>query len=272
MPSNTPLTDAINALTTYANETTGASDTTLSDAVGTLIAGYGGGGGYTINQVIGRTELTGAVVDNTVTSLCVGCLAYSKITSFSSTSAFNNPIGYAFYHCDQLKTVDMPNFAPGTTNGAGSMFQGCSALETINIPKWRRAGGNVFQYCTSLQMLVLPSADYQLGAYFANGCTSLTTVDIGGGWSGGLCSGNGFSQTGIKTLILRRTGSILTTAANNFSSSPLAANGAGGDIYVPSALLSTYQSAANWSALNATWHAIEGSYYETHYADGTVIQ
>lgn len=45
MPSNTPLTDAINALTTYANETTGASDTTLSDAVGTLVAGYGGGGG-----------------------------------------------------------------------------------------------------------------------------------------------------------------------------------------------------------------------------------
>lgn len=40
----TPLTDAINALTTYANETTGASDTTLSDAVGTLVDGYGGGG------------------------------------------------------------------------------------------------------------------------------------------------------------------------------------------------------------------------------------
>ena len=38
----TPLTDAIQALTTYANETTGASDTTLSAAVGTLVAGYGG--------------------------------------------------------------------------------------------------------------------------------------------------------------------------------------------------------------------------------------
>lgn len=44
MPT-TPLTDAIEALTRYANETTGASDTTLSDAVGTLAAGYGGGGG-----------------------------------------------------------------------------------------------------------------------------------------------------------------------------------------------------------------------------------
>lgn len=48
MPTTTPLTDAINALTRYANETTGASDTTLSDAVGTLVAGYGGGGGSNI--------------------------------------------------------------------------------------------------------------------------------------------------------------------------------------------------------------------------------
>lgn len=41
----TPLTDAIEALTRYANETTGASDTTLSEAVATLIDGYGQGGG-----------------------------------------------------------------------------------------------------------------------------------------------------------------------------------------------------------------------------------
>lgn len=45
MPTTTPLTDAINALTTYSNTVTGASDTTLSDAVATLAAGYGGGAG-----------------------------------------------------------------------------------------------------------------------------------------------------------------------------------------------------------------------------------
>lgn len=43
MPTTTPLTDAINALTTYSNTVTGESDTTLSDAVATLAAGYGGG-------------------------------------------------------------------------------------------------------------------------------------------------------------------------------------------------------------------------------------
>lgn len=38
------LADSIGALTTYANGVTGESDTTLSDAVHTLGAGYGGGG------------------------------------------------------------------------------------------------------------------------------------------------------------------------------------------------------------------------------------
>lgn len=45
-----PLTDAIQALTRYANETTGKSDTTLSDAVETLVEGYGQGGGGSVSQ------------------------------------------------------------------------------------------------------------------------------------------------------------------------------------------------------------------------------
>lgn len=45
MPTTTPLTDAINALTSYSNTVTGQSDQTLSEAVATLAAGYGGGGG-----------------------------------------------------------------------------------------------------------------------------------------------------------------------------------------------------------------------------------
>ena len=47
-----PLTDAINALTTYANEITGQSDTTLSDAVESLVDGYGGGGGAGIKYYL----------------------------------------------------------------------------------------------------------------------------------------------------------------------------------------------------------------------------
>ena len=52
-----PLTDAINALTRYANEVTGQSDQTLSDAVETLVEGYGQGGGITPEDVL-RADLT----------------------------------------------------------------------------------------------------------------------------------------------------------------------------------------------------------------------
>ena len=37
----TPLTDSIEALTTYINEVTGETDDNLSDAIATLVAGYG---------------------------------------------------------------------------------------------------------------------------------------------------------------------------------------------------------------------------------------
>ena len=77
--STTPLTDAINALTQYANETTGASDTTLSDAVGTLVAGYGGGGGApTSSFVLKDYKVTTSkwVIDSGIANLIKdgGCL------------------------------------------------------------------------------------------------------------------------------------------------------------------------------------------------------
>ena len=232
-----------------------------------------GGGGYTINQVIARTDLVGDVVDNTVTDLPVGCLSNSKITSFASTSVIKNTEGSAFKNCTNLVSVDMPNFEPTGTNVCGNMFAGCSSLTNIKLSKYRRSAGSFLQNCTSLPMIVLPSIDYTLQSYFANGCTSLTVVDLGGNVGGSIMAGNCFSHTAINTLILRRTAAINTLAnTNNFNNSPLATNGTGGDIYVPSALLSAYQSASNWSALSATWHAIEGSQYENYYADGTPIE
>lgn len=57
---STPLTDAINALTTYANSVTGASDTNLNDAVHTLADGYGQGGG-TENVTLNIVDSLGAV-------------------------------------------------------------------------------------------------------------------------------------------------------------------------------------------------------------------
>ena len=87
-----PLTDAINALTTYANTVTGASDTTLSDAVATLASGYGGGGSVahfmepnesfgtmTVNennQLPVKTALTGIPSNTLVIGFCSTATKY----------------------------------------------------------------------------------------------------------------------------------------------------------------------------------------------------
>lgn len=55
---STPLTDRIEALTAQANAVTGASDTTLTDAVGRLIGGYKSGIDVIIEDVP-FTDVTG---------------------------------------------------------------------------------------------------------------------------------------------------------------------------------------------------------------------
>ena len=57
---SSPLTTKINALTAYANEITGESDTTLSDAVASLADGYGqeSGGTYPYLVSYERIEVT----------------------------------------------------------------------------------------------------------------------------------------------------------------------------------------------------------------------
>ena len=76
---STPLTDSINALTAYANETTGAEDTTLSDAVHTLVNGYGGYGA-TANAIKKKLEKEGFVFsDFTVTENGSGYMEFPHI-------------------------------------------------------------------------------------------------------------------------------------------------------------------------------------------------
>lgn len=58
---STPLTDSINALTAYANEVTGGSDTNLSDAVHTLASGYGGGIKIKTGSFVGSKNKTQAI-------------------------------------------------------------------------------------------------------------------------------------------------------------------------------------------------------------------
>lgn len=261
MPSNTPLTDAINALTQYANETTGASDTNLSDAVGTLIDGYGqGGGGWTTDGIASRAEPSGDITITLADGQTVGERAFQNCKNITGVTFTGSPyIG--------------PN-----------AFSGCTGLRTLHAEKllglrssYYNSAQNVFYGCSSLEMAVFPSfGNYALDSYNFRNCTSLTAVDLNN--ASRIGGANVFDGcTNLTTFIIRKTDSAAGLQnVNNFSNTPFASGGTGGTLYVPSALISSYQSASNWSTIlgyaNNSIQAIEGSVYETKYADGTPIE
>ena len=80
----------------------------------------------------------------------------------------------------------------------------------------------------------------------------------------------------LQTIILRAS-SVCSVGNNNaFQTTPFQGyNGLTGTLYVPSTLVESYKTANKWSELyNAgtmTILPIEGSIYETQYADGTPI-
>jgi len=86
-----------------------------------------------------------------------------------------------------------------------------------------------------------------------------------------------FQHSKLSTLILRQETKVAGLSnINSFGYTPFASDGSGGTLYVPSALISSYQSATNWSTIlgyaNNQILPIEGSQYENYYADGTAIE
>ena len=228
----TPLTDAINALTRYANETTGQSDTTLSDAVETLVSGYGQGGGdsYELARQIADGSLT-EYVDDTITKLRA----------------------QAFTDCYDLETVICHNVAyiGSAIFGDGRAENSITPLLSVAFPKLGEIPQYRMQNCKKMKALDLTA------------CANIARNAFETSWW-------------FDTLILRNQSLVTLAMTNAFNNTPF--GGRGGrtaDLYVPSALISSYQSANNWSTILSngytTIHAIEGSPYENHYVDGTLF-
>lgn len=238
MPSTTPLTDAINALTQYANETTGQSDTTLSDAVGTLVAGYGGGGGWTTDGIATGAEPNGAIVVTASDIVSYGFTGSAAITSFvaDSVTILRQSI---LADCSNVESI---SFASATTCNGTQQFNNCAKLTSVNLPNLTATNNQMLQTCTSLEFIDFPKLTALNRSGVFRNCYKLQTV------------------------VLRHT-SVVPINNDTFANTPFAGyNGLSGTVYVPQSLISSYQTAANWSTLysggHCTFTAIEGSPYE----------
>lgn len=142
--------------TVWAETTTGTCGDnltwTLTDGVLT-ISGTGEMGDYTYNTVPWKgMEITSAVIENGVTSIC----------------------DYAFYKCTTLKTVSLPT---SVAELGYSAFCGCAALEALTIP----AGVTIIptsfvENCTKLTEITIPDGVTQIGshAFYDSGITALS--------------------------------------------------------------------------------------------------
>lgn len=245
--STTPLTDAITALTTYSNTVTGASDTDLSSAVATLAAGYGQGGG-------GEDTLK-ALLDNTLTDF-----------EYSGSGVITQGL---FSNKTTLKNIKLS----GVTLNGTAQFLGCTNLERARLDGVASLGTNAtFQNAgknATKLVIVLPSATSCPPDCF-RGCNVNAVIDFGPNFTS--MGNRSFYNNGFVGTLILRSATVVTCGNSNAIDALV--RGKNATVYVPQALISTYQTDTNWSlayAAGVTFTAIEGTTYETHYADGTAI-
>lgn len=295
---------------TVPSSTTLSGYATLIDSIQT----GGGSTGYTVEEIANRypsgdVTISGQVAKcgmayRLVTSIslpdatsipnrfCIGADNLASINAPNVTSIDE----YAFSGCTSLESFDGENVVDLYSGSKNYIFNGCTNLASVSFPKLTGIYQYVFQNCTSLktvhlpnltrlntynfkgsgvETIVLPKYNNLVSAWQVfNGATKLKTIDIYGASSvpQQYCAG----CTVLNTLILRRTTVPTLQNINAFQNTPFASGNAGGTLYVPNDLISSYQSASNWSTIlgysTNQILPIEGSIYETQYADGTPIE
>lgn len=174
-----------------------------------------------------------------------------------------------------LDFADGHNFASSSSNGFN--------IYRCYIPKITIIGhGTVTLYgyavndCPSAFVLVCRGNIAKYSANVFRGNSGLTTLDYTYSSGNGIGQNDFYGDSSFGTLIIRSSTVMPLANVNAFSNATkFRSVGAGGKLYVPSDLISSYQNATNWSTIlgytNNQILPIEGSIYETQYADGTPI-
>jgi hypothetical protein len=240
---STPLTDSINALTTYANEITGASDTTLSDAVHTLTNGYGQSGGYTGIEV--KTDSNGDITDyifhgfSEIPNYVLNYASFNRPNGVPVISFADKPIScgkMAFYKVkasiewsglSELEKVGndyalAPNYNAGNNQSA----------QVVILPKFKGYVDNTYSALNVFRMTsnntpyapftyILPACEIipQYGWYsLAGNGINITLGSIGHGVKGSKPAPFGGTTNAIGTITIFTTGDKLDSIKTNVMS------------------------------------------------------
>lgn len=201
-------------------------------------------------------------------------LDLTKPTGFvEGSAAITNQWPPVFKNRTGISGLSIPN----ATELPADFCNHATSLSEVYAPQVAKLNGYCFN-TTAIEYAVFPAMRNLYGGNDFAGCANLLGADFGGTFvSGdrGITTFTFSNSTKMAVLVLR---SSVTWALQNisaFNNTPFASGKAGGTLYVPQALISSYQSATNWSTIlgyaNNQIKAIEGSAYATKYVDGTTI-
>ena len=217
-------------------------------------------GGYAFYNTQG---LSGALDLPECTS--IGDYAFYQSFGITSLSIPNvTSVGqYAFNRCNKIESLDAPNL---TTMGSYA-FSGNStykmAFKSINLPKCTAIPASTLTWFANVKELVLPECK-SIGNSSCTNWPNLTFVDLPKCTS--IVNYGLRNNSKLATLILRSE--TMCSLSNYALNSSVIWNG-NGYVYVPRALIASYQTATNWKTIygkNAnTFRALED-----YTVDGTI--
>ena len=206
-----------------------------------------------------------------VTINCPACIEIGGTIPngvYSPNGAFNNCsnlttvsfpackiIGHgAFYKCSSLTTVPFP----ACTTIGNNAFYNCSNIISISFPVCMTIGSYAFVSCSRLTMASFPACSI-IGSSAFYFCKGLTTASLPACTTIG---NNAFQYCyNLSRVILEASSVCLLRSSLAFSSTPFTGYSSyfssTPHIYVPSSLITAYQSATNWTYFSSYFSAIE---------------
>lgn len=257
------------ALVAQSSDTVTVNDTYDTTLINSLTVNVSGGG-IDWDGFVAGTEPTGAIVLDTTTQITTvrRFAGLTGITSLSAPLLTSITGSDTFTDCNGLISI----YVPELTTIPLYCFLGCKHLESVHFPKLTTIGQASFQYAgqqaSGEVILVFPAVTTISGGDAFRSINDYATVDLGSNLTN--LPVRTFYNHSFKGVLILRSSAVVTCANSNSIASLVS----GATVYVPQALISSYQTETNWSAAYAagvTFAAIEGSQYDGYYADGTQI-
>ena len=213
---------------------------------------------FPVCKTMGSNAFNGCSSLTTASFPACTSINYNAFNDCTSLTAVSFPVcttiaSSAFANCKSLTTVSFP----ACTSIGAYVFDDCTSLTTVSFPVCTSINYGGFSYCTSLTTVSFPACT-SIGTYAFHNCSSLTTVSFPA------CTSIGSSAFNYcrKLISLYLTGSNLCNLLNSnaFSTTPIggysASAGTYGSIYVPASMLTSYQTATNWTYFSSRFVGI----------------